>query len=411
MKQNGESLSSGEFVISKLNGKLYVPDNPIIPFVKGDGCGIGIWTSVVKVLDTFIKNCYNGKRQISWLEIFPENKSKPGLPEETIEAFRKYRILLKGQTDNPGATVNHPENTKTMEQNLCDLFDLYTCLKPVKYLKGTPSALKNPENINVTIFLENTGKKIQFETDSSAGKKLGLILKKEGFRRNNSTNASYEIREITREVTNKIMKSSIEFALENKLPSVTIVHDTKNAKFTEGNFIRWAYETARNQFPKETVSFEDCGGNPPPELILVQDASINVLMKQILNRSSEYNIIVATNSTGQFISEILTAQAGGSFLAPIAYINYESGNALFMTTHESHPKYAGLDKSNPLSVIITATFMFRYLGWKEVADNIEKAIEKVMDQKIVTYDLARFIDGAKEVMCSEFCDALIKNQL
>jgi isocitrate dehydrogenase len=407
-------IPSGGQAITFENGKLNVPDQPIIAFIEGDGAGFEIRAASAMVFDSAVEKSYNGKKKIAWMEVYASEKSNvvygpdTWLPEETLQALTEFRVALKGPINTPLSGV------RSINAALRQALDLYTCLRPVRYFKGIPSPVKKPEDVNMTVFRENSEgviAGIEFEADSPASNKIKKLLDEEGaLNKVRFPDAvSFGIKPASKEAAQRLMRAAIRYAIERGLPSVTIVHKANVMLLTEGSFAKWAYEVAREEFPKETISWEDCGGNPPPGFILIKDVVAEVFFHQSLTRPAEYSVIVAMNLNGDYISNVLAAQVGGMGIAPGANINYETGHAIFEATHCAASKYAGLNKVNPLSLILSGVMMFRFIGWPEVADKIENAVEKVIAQKTVTYDFARFMDGAKEITCSEFGDALVKN--
>ncbi|MDH4263260.1 MAG: NADP-dependent isocitrate dehydrogenase [Spirochaetia bacterium] len=409
MEYDKVKVPSQAQAIAIKNGQLNVSDHPIILFIEGDGAGLDIWTTTVKVLDAAVEKAYAGKRKIAWTEIYAGEKSNliygadTWLPDETLNALREFKVALKGPLNNV-----HSLN-ETLQQSL----DLYTSLKPVKYFLGIPSPVKRPENVSMVVFRENSEgvfAGIEFEADSIASDKIKNILEEEGLlnKVRFPDNVSFGIKPVSKEGSQRLMRAAITYAIKNKLPSITIVHKA-NTMLTEDYFVKRAYEVAKDEFSKETISWEDCGGNPPPGLILIKDIDAETFLHLSLTKPEDYSVIVAMNLIGGYISNALNAQVGGIGIAPGANINFETGLAIFEATHCAAPKYAGLNKVNPLSLILSGVMMLRFIEWDEAADNIENAIKKVIAQKTVTYDFARFMDGAKEVTCSEFGELLVKN--
>ena len=396
-------------------GERFIPDNPIIPFIEGDGIGPDIWSAACKVFDSAVEKAYSGKKKISWMEVFAGGKGvkvygkDEWLPQETLEALREYKVGIKGPMTTPVGGGIRSINVAIRQK-----LDLYVCQRPVRYFKGVPSPIKEPENIDMVIFRENTEDiyaGIEFEAGKEETKQLTELLKRlnriEKVRFPET--ASYGIKPVSEEGTQRLVRSAIEYALEQKRRSVTLVHKGNIMKFTEGYFRKWGYETAKRFFPDETISWEECGGNPPQGKILISDEIADAFLQKILLRPKEYDVIATLNLNGDYLSDALAAQVGGIGIAPGANINYKTGIAVFEATHGTAPKYAGHDKVNPSSVILSGEMMFRYLGWNEAADLIVQAIEKTIDQKTVTYDFARLMDGAREIKCSEFGLALINN--
>jgi len=407
-------VATGE-KITIADGKLQVPDQPVIPFIEGDGTGPDIWKASVRVLDAAIEKAYNGKKKIVWLEVYAGEKSNAvygpntWLPDETLQAIEEYKVAIKGPMTTPvGAGI------RSINVALRQMLDLYVCLRPVQYFNGVPSPVKRPEDVDMTIFRENTEDiyaGIEFEPASEGAKKIIKLLEEAdllGKVRFPAT-SSFGIKPVSREGTERLVKAAIEYAIENKRRSVTLVHKGNIMKFTEGYFCKWGYETAKKYFAGETVSWDECGGNPPAGKILIKDAIADSFLQQVLLRPKDYDVVATLNLNGDYLSDALAAQVGGIGIAPGANINYQNGCAIFEATHGTAPKYAGLDKVNPSSVILSGEMMLRYLGWKQAADMIIASLSKTIAQKTVTYDFARFIDGAKEIKCSEFADAIISN--
>ena len=396
-------------------GKLQVPNNPIIPFIEGDGIGPDIWRASVRVLDAAVEKAYKGDRKIEWMEVYAGEKSTvvygkdEWLPEETLQAIEEYKVGIKGPMTTPiGGGI------RSINVALRQKLDLYVCLRPVCYFTGVPSPIKNPEHVNMTIFRENTEDiyaGIEFEAGSPQAQKVEALLRELNMisKVRFPANSSYGIKPVSEEGTKRLVKAAIEYAIAQKRRSVTLVHKGNIMKYTEGYFRKWGYEVAKELFPNETISWEECGGKVPAGKILIQDVIADAFLQQIILRPQEYDVIATLNLNGDYISDALAAQVGGIGIAPGANINYNTGVAVFEATHGTAPKYAGLDKVNPCSVILSAEMMFRYMGWNEAADLIISSINKAISKKIVTYDFARLMEGAKEVKCSEFATALIEN--
>lgn len=397
------------------NGELKVPDNPVIPFIEGDGTGPDIWAASVRVLDAAVEKAYSGKKKIVWMEVFAGEKSNvvygenTWLPEETLKALDEYKVSIKGPMTTPiGGGI------RSINVALRQKLDLYTCLRPVKYFEGVPSPVKHPEFIDMTIFRENTEDiyaGIEFEAGSDGANKIKEVLKIMGEiqKVRFPDTSSFGIKPVSEEGSKRLVKAAIKYAIDQKRDSVTLVHKGNIMKFTEGYFAKWGYEAAKEFYPNETISWEECGGNPPAGKILIKDVIADAFLQQILTRPKEYSVIATMNLNGDYISDALAAQVGGIGIAPGANINYETGVAIFEATHGTAPKYAGLDKVNPSSVILSGELMLRYMGWNEAADLLIKAIEKTISNKTVTYDFARLMDGARELKCSEFGTAVIEN--
>lgn len=398
------------------NGKLIVPDNPIIPFIEGDGTGPDIWRASQYVFDAAVEKVYGGKRKIAWMEVYAGEKSNDvygpntWLPQETLDAINEFRIAIKGPLTTPvGGGI------RSINVALRQMLDLYVCLRPVRYFNGVPSPVKHPELVNMVIFRENTEDiyaGIEFENGSNEAKKIAELLKELGvFKKVRfPETASYGIKPISEEGTKRLVRAAIRYAISHNRKSVTLVHKGNIMKFTEGYFRKWGYEVAKEaEFADKVISWDECNGNPPEGKILIKDAIADNFLQQILTRPAEYDVIATMNLNGDYISDALAAQVGGIGIAPGANISYDSGYAVFEATHGTAPKYANLDKVNPSSVILSGCMMFEYLGWNEVAEAIEKAIEKTISNKTVTYDFARLMDGATELKCSEFGKEIVKN--
>lgn len=407
-------VAAGE-KITIADGKLQVPDQPVIPFIEGDGTGPDIWKASVRVLDAAIEKAYSGKKKIVWLEVYAGEKSNSvygpntWLPDETLQAIEEYKVAIKGPMTTPiGGGI------RSINVALRQMLDLYVCLRPVQYFNGVPSPVKRPEDVDMTIFRENTEDiyaGIEFEPASEGAKKIIKLLEEAdllGKVRFPAT-SSFGIKPVSREGTERLVKAAIEYAIANKRRSVTLVHKGNIMKYTEGYFCKWGYETAKKYFAGETVSWDECGGNPPAGKILIKDAIADSFLQQVLLRPKDYDVVATLNLNGDYLSDALAAQVGGIGIASGANINYQNGCAIFEATHGTAPKYAGLDKVNPSSVILSGEMMLRYLGWKDAADMIIAALSKTIEQKTVTYDFARLMEGAKEIKCSEFADAIIQN--
>jgi isocitrate dehydrogenase len=406
--KNGHTITQG-------GGKLNVPDDPIIPFIEGDGTGRDIWRASQRVFDAAVAKAYNGKRKIAWFEVYAGEKSTKmygenvWLPEDTLEAVKECIVAIKGPLTTPvGGGI------RSINVALRQMLDLYTCLRPVQYFSGVPSPVKHPELIDMVIFRENTEDiyaGIEWKAGTPEAKKVVEWLQNEmGVKKIRfPETSSIGIKPVSQEGTERLVRAAIRYAIENKRKSVTFVHKGNIMKYTEGSFRDWGYALAKREFADKTVSWDDCGGNPPAGKILIKDAIADAFLQQIMTRPAEYDVIATLNLNGDYISDALAAQVGGIGIAPGGNINYQSGYAVFEATHGTAPKYADLDKVNPGSVILSGEMMFRYLGWPEAADLIISALNKTIQSKTVTYDFARLMEGAKEVKCSEFGDAIIRN--
>lgn len=401
--------------ITMKNGKLNVPENPIVAFIEGDGTGPDIWRASRRVLDAAVEKAYKGKRKIEWMEVFAGEKANKvyneqvWLPEETLEAFREYLVGIKGPLTTPVGGGFRSLNVAVRQQ-----LDLYTCLRPVHYFKGVPSPVKRPEDVEMIVFRENSEDiyaGIEWAAETPEAKKVIKFLqdemkvKKIRF----PETSGIGIKPVSREGTERLVKAAILYALENKLPSVTLVHKGNIQKYTEGAFMQWGYEFAKREFRDQIVTWDECKGNVPAGKLLIKDSIADAFLQQILTRPKEYHAIASCNLNGDYISDALAAQVGGIGIAPGANINYDTGHAVFEATHGTAPKYAGMDKMNPCSVILSGEMMFRYMGWNEAADLVVKGVEGAILSKKVTYDFARLMEGATEVKCSAFGDNIIIN--
>lgn len=409
--------SDGTKITSSGKG-LQVPDRPIIPFIEGDGTGPDIWRASVRVFDAAIKKAYGGKRSIAWMEIYAGEKAKkvyggecpPNfLPEETVDAIREYRVAIKGPLTTPVG-----EGFRSLNVSLRQLLDLYVCLRPVRYFKGVPSPVKRPELVDTVIFRENTEDiyaGIEWAAGTPEGKKIVAFLQKEMSVKSIRfpETSGIGVKPISREGSERLVRAAILYAIDQKRRSITLVHKGNIMKYTEGAFMRWGYDLAKREFGNHVVSWAECDGKPPAGKILIKDAITDAFLQQTLTRPDEFDVIATMNLTGDLISDALAAQVGGIGIAPGGNINYESGHALFEATHGTAPKYAGQDKVNPGSVILSGEMMFRYLGWNEAADLIIAGLERTIGDKTVTYDFERLMSGAKLLRCSEFGEAIVKN--
>ncbi len=395
------------------NGKLHVPDHPILAFIEGDGTGPDIWAAAVRVLDAAVEKAYGGARKIAWMETYAGEKAVATygegvwLPDETLEAFREYLVGIKGPLTTPiGGGI------RSLNVALRQKLDLYVCLRPVQYFEGSPSPVKHPELINMVIFRENAEDiyaGIEWPAFSEDAKKVVDFLTKDmGVTKIRFPESSgIGIKPVSKEGTYRLVRAAIQYALDNNRKSVTLVHKGNIMKFTEGAFRDWGYQVAKEEF-----GAEEFGGGPwckLPNGLVVKDVIADAFLQQILTRPAEYDVIATLNLNGDYISDALAAQVGGIGIAPGANINYETGAAIFEATHGTAPKYAGLDKVNPSSVILSGEMMFRYMGWHEAADLIIEAMKKTIAAKTVTYDFHRLMEGATLLKCSEFGDALIAN--
>ena len=411
------------------NGAINVPNNPIIPFIEGDGIGPDIWAASARVLEASVKKAYNGEKSIVWKEVLAGQKAfdQTGewLPKETLDVIREYLIAIKGPLTTPvGGGI------RSLNVALRQELDLYTCVRPVRYFDGVPSPVKRPEDTDMVIFRENTEDiyaGIEFAAGSDEVKKIIAFLQNEMGTKNIRfpETSGIGIKPISEEGTKRLVRASLNYIIKEGRESLTIVHKGNIMKFTEGAFKTWAYEVAEQEFAEQTFTWNqydqikaDQGSEAADKAqadalasgkILVKDSIADIFLQQILTRPSEFDVVATMNLNGDYISDALAAQVGGIGIAPGANINYLTGHAIFEATHGTAPKYAGLDKVNPSSVILSGVLMLEHLGWTEAAKLVMDSMEKTISSKVVTYDFARLMDGATEVKCSEFADELIKN--
>ncbi|MBY7143846.1 NADP-dependent isocitrate dehydrogenase [Virgibacillus sp. NKC19-3] len=421
-------MAQGEKIIVE-NGKMQVPDNPVIPFIEGDGTGPDIWAAARNVIEASVEKAYNGKKKIDWTEVLAGQKAydKTGewLPQETLDIINEYKIAIKGPLTTPiGGGI------RSLNVALRQELDLFTCLRPVRYFSGVPSPVKRPEEVDMVIFRENTEDiyaGIEWQKGSAEVKKVIDFLKNEM----DVTNIRFPetsgigVKPVSEEGTKRLVRASIDYALNEGRKSVTLVHKGNIMKYTEGAFKAWGYEVAEEEYGDKTFTWaeydriverdgKEAANKAQDEAvaagkILVKDAIADIFLQQILTRPKEFDVVASMNLNGDYISDALAAQVGGIGIAPGANINYDTGHAIFEATHGTAPKYAGMDKVNPSSVVLSAVLMLEHLEWREAADLITKAMDKTIASKVVTYDFARLMDGATEVKTSEFGNELIKN--
>lgn len=410
----------GQKITMGANGKLQVPDNPIIPYIEGDGTGPDIWAASVRVFDAAVEKAYKGRRKIEWFEIYAGEKcnkiygENTWLHDDTTKAISEYLVAIKGPLTTPVGG-----GFRSINVSLRQLLDLYVCQRPVKWYTGVPSPVKRPDLVDMVIFRENTEDiyaGVEWEAGSPECKKVLEFLQKEmGVKKIRfPQTSSLGVKPISEEGTKRLVRAAINYALANHRKSVTLVHKGNIMKYTEGYFRKWGYELAKEEFGDKTVSWDECGGNPPAGKLLIKDAIADNFLQQILTRPAEYDIIATMNLNGDYISDALAAQVGGLGIAPGGNINYVSGHACFEATHGTAPKYAGQDKVNPGSVILSGVMMLVYMGWKEAADLIEKSMARTIQAGTVTYDFARLMiaegrKDVKEIKCSAFGNEIIKN--
>ncbi len=417
--------------ISIADGKLQVPHNPIIPFIEGDGTGPDIWRATVRVLDAAVDQAYGGERRIHWMEVYAGQKANElvasWLPDDTVQACRDYLVSIKGPLTTPvGGGI------RSLNVALRQLLDLYVCLRPVRWFNGVPSPVRHPEQVDMVIFRENTEDiyaGIEFERGSADQQKF-MALFQEAFPKEYNKlrfpdSSGIGIKPVSEEGTERLVRAAIEYAIANGRKSVTFVHKGNIMKFTEGAFRNWGYALAEREFPEHVYTWEQwertCAEDGAEAAnaeqsaaleagrILVKDAIADITLQQVLTRPREFDVIATMNLNGDYLSDALAAQVGGIGIAPGGNINFATGHAVFEATHGTAPKYANLDKVNPGSLILSGELMLRYMGWTEAADRILGAVDTTISSKTVTYDFARLMEGANEVKCSEFGDALIAN--
>jgi isocitrate dehydrogenase len=411
------------------HGKLKVPDEPVIPFIEGDGTGPDIWRASVRVFDAAVAKAYHGRRRIQWMEVLAGEKAfkqvNSWLPDETLAAFRDHLVGIKGPLTTPIG-----EGMRSLNVALRQILDLYVCLRPVRWFRGVPSPVKHPEKIDIVIFRENTEDTyagIEWESGSEDVRRVLAFLKENfpdmfGKVRFPETTA-LGMKPVSRDGSERLIRAAIEYAVREKRKSVTLVHKGNIMKFTEGGFRKWGYALAEREFAGQTYTWRqwertkaaagEAAANAEQKgalasgKVLVKDAIADITLQQVLTRPDEFDVVATLNLNGDYLSDALAAQVGGIGIAPGGNINYLTGHAIFEATHGTAPKYANLDKVNPGSVILSGEMMLRYLGWTEAAALIIKGISGAIGAKIVTYDFARLTQGATEVKCSQFGDAVI----
>ena len=424
-------VPTGGARITIQDGNLTVPDNPIIPYIEGDGTGPDIWRATVRVLDAAVDKAYGGKKKIHWMEIYAGQKAydkfNNWLPDETVTACREYLVSIKGPLTTPiGGGI------RSLNVALRQLLDLYVCLRPVRWFKGVPSPVRNPGGVDMVIFRENTEDiyaGIEFEAGSDDNRRF-LELFKEHFPKEYAKirfpdTSGIGLKPVSREGTQRLVRAAIEYAIANKRKSLTFVHKGNIMKFTEGAFRNWGYQLAESEFAEQTYTWDQWertaaakgkqAANDEQQAaleagrILVKDAIADITLQQVLTRPEEFDVIATMNLNGDYLSDALAAQVGGIGIAPGGNANYLTGHAVFEATHGTAPKYANLDQVNPGSLILSGEMMLRHLGWDEAADGVIRAMDATIASKYVTYDFARQMEGATQVKCSEFADHLIKN--
>ena len=389
--------------------KSFDTDNPTVPYIEGDGIGIDIWPAAQRVFDAVVEKAYKGERKINWMEVLAGQKAfdsvNEWLPDETISKFEEYGVGIKGPLTTPVG-----EGIRSINVSIRQIMDLYVCLRPIKYFNGIQTPTKNPQDVDITLFRENTedvyaGKEL--EEGSTEVQKLNEFLNKE-FGWEIREDSGIGIKPISRTATERLVRASLNYAVENNKKNLALVHKGNIMKFTEGAFRKWGYELVREEFSDVAISWEDCNGEPGDK-ILIQDVIADAFLQQILIKPESFDVIATTNLNGDYASDALAAQIGGIGISPGGNINYETGKAVFEATHGTAPKYAGKDQANPGSLILSGEMMFRYMGWDDAADLTVKTMEKSILDGNVTYDLARGRDEAKTLKSSEFANSLIDN--
>ncbi len=384
-------------------------DNPTVPYIEGDGIGVDIWPAAQGVFDAVVEKAYKGQRKINWLEVLAGQKAfdnvNEWLPEETTNKFEEYGVGIKGPLTTPVG-----EGIRSINVSIRQIMDLYVCLRPIKYFNGIQTPTKNPQDVDITLFRENTedvyaGKEL--EEGSEEVQKLNKFLKSE-FGWEIREDSGIGIKPISKTATERLVRASLNYAIENNKKNLALVHKGNIMKFTEGAFRKWGYELVQEEFSDVAISWEDCNGDPGDK-ILIQDVIADAFLQQILVKPENFDVIATTNLNGDYASDALAAQIGGIGISPGGNINYENGKAVFEATHGTAPKYAGKDQANPGSLILSGEMMFRYMGWDEAADLTIKTMEKSILDGNVTYDLARGREEAKTLKSSEFANSLIDN--
>jgi isocitrate dehydrogenase len=429
MTPNPNTSPDGGSKITIADGRLRVPDDPILPFIEGDGTGPDIWRASVRVLDAAVARAYGGKRRIHWLEVYAGQKSfdrfGTWLPDETVKAFQDYLVGIKGPLTTPvGGGI------RSLNVALRQMLDLYVCLRPVRWFEGVPSPVRHPERVDMVIFRENTEDiyaGIEFESGTEDVRKVLEFLEQnfpQVYRKIRfPKTAAIGVKPVSSEGSERLMRAAVRYALATGRKSVTLVHKGNIMKFTEGAFRNWGYALAEREFPEQTYTWEqwertkaDRGGAAADAeqkaaldagRVLIKDAIADITLQQVLTRPNEFDVIATLNLNGDYLSDALAAQVGGIGIAPGGNINYDTGHAVFEATHGTAPKYADLDKVNPGSVILSGEMMLRYMGWTEAADLVIRGMDGAIGARTVTYDFARLMEGATEVKCSQFGDAII----
>ncbi len=387
---------------------LNVPSDPIIPYIEGDGIGIDIWPAAQAVFDAAVEKCFSGTNAVAWMKVLAGqaafDETQDWLPQETVDAFEKYLVGIKGPLTTPvGGGI------RSLNVALRQILDLYVCLRPVKYFSGVPSPVTHPENVDMVIFRENTediyaGMEVEFNTPESA--KLIEFLH-DGYGWDIRKDSGIGIKPVSETGSKRLIRAALKYSVDRNRRNVTLVHKGNIQKYTEGAFMRWGYDLVKDEFSDTHISWEDCGGDPGDK-ILVQDLIADNAFQQSLLRPQDYDVLATCNLNGDYLSDALAAQVGGIGIAPGGNINYVTGHGIFEATHGTAPKYAGQNKVNPGSVILSGVLMFEHLGWFDVAETITRSLEATIADKVVTYDFARAMDGATQVGTREFAQAMIE---
>ena len=408
-------VPEGEKITLKSAGVLDVPDHPIITYIEGDGIGPDITRASMHIWNSAVEKAYGSRRRIAWMEVFAGEKANrvygegTWLPDETVEAIRDCRIAIKGPLTTPVG-----KGIRSLNVALRQTLDLYVCLRPVRHFAGVPSPVKNPELTDMVVFRENTEDiyaGIEWQSGSPEAKKVIDFLRNEmGVKKIRFPETSaIGVKPVSREGSERLIRAAIQYALDNNRRSVTLVHKGNIMKFTEGGFKDWGYELAKREFADRVAVASECDWKAPEGKILIKDCICDAFLQQILTRPAEYDVIATMNLNGDYVSDALAACVGGIGIAPGANINYMTGMAVFEATHGTAPKYAGLDKVNPSSLALSGEMLLRHIGWNEAADLVIKGIEKAISSKQVTYDFARLMEGATELSCSGFANAVVEN--
>ena len=405
---------AGDRITVSADGKLTVPDHPLITYIEGDGIGADITKAAMHIWNSAIQKAYNGKRSIAWTEVFAGEKATKiygegvWLPEETLQAVEECKISIKGPLTTPVG-----KGIRSLNVQLRQKLDLYVCLRPVRHFAGVPSPVKEPDKTDMVVFRENTEDiyaGIEWASGTPEAKKvIDFLQNTMGVTKIRFPETSgIGIKPVSREGSERLIRAAIRYAIDNKRKSVTLVHKGNIRKFTEGAFKDWGYELAKREFPNEFIAWADCNGVVPEGKIVIKDCICDAFLQQILTRPAEYDVIATMNLNGDYVSDALAACVGGIGIAPGANINYMTGMAIFEATHGTAPKYAGLDKVNPSSLALSGEMLLRHIGWTEAADLVVKGIEGAISAKKVTYDFARLMEGATELSCSGFANAVVE---